>query len=275
MPNVKLFAAAAVVGLFAIAGADAASAADAGTVANGKAPGYIVPAYDWSGAYAGFNVGYGWGRSTDTAVLGTPALFTDTVGLNMNGVLGGAQVGYNLQRQNWVVGIETDIQGSNQKGIHSFTCPAGQCTAVLVQQFFIFPGPAVSVASSQQLDLFGTIRARAGIAAVPEVFLYATGGFAYGQVHSESNLAGAVRQENINPGWTLGAGVEGAVGGGWSVRLEYLHLDLGKVAGVFTSNVLAAGGASNLVESFNTRVTDDIVRIGLNYNFSGPAIAKY
>jgi hypothetical protein len=55
MPNVKLFAAAAVVGLFAIAGADAASAADAGTVANGKAPGYIVPAYDWSGAYAGLN----------------------------------------------------------------------------------------------------------------------------------------------------------------------------------------------------------------------------
>jgi outer membrane immunogenic protein len=273
MPNVKLFAAAAVVGLFAIVGAGAASAADAGTVPNWKAPDYIVPVYDWSGAYAGFNVGYGWGRSTDTAVLA--ALFTDTVGLNMNGVLGGAQVGYNLQRQNWVVGIETDIQGSNQKGIHSFTCPAGQCTAVLVQQFFIFPGPAVSVASSQQLDLFGTIRARAGIAAVPEVFLYATGGFAYGQVHSESNLAGAVRQENINPGWTLGAGVEGAVGGGWSVRLEYLHLDLGKVAGVFTSNVLAAGGASNLVESFNTRVTDDIVRIGLNYNFSGPVIAKY
>ena len=275
MPNVKHFAAAAVVGLFAIVGADAASAADAGTVPSGKAPDYIVAAYDWSGAYAGFNVGYGWGRSSDTAVLGTPALFSDTVGLNMNGVSGGAQIGYNLQRQNWVVGIETDIQGSNQKGVHSFTCPAGQCTAVLVQQFFIFPGPAVSVASSQQLDLFGTIRARAGIAAVPELFLYATGGFAYGQVHTESNLAGALRQENISPGWTLGAGVEGAIGGGWSFRLEYLHLDLGKVAGVFTSSVLAAGGASNLVESFNTRITDEVVRMGINYRFSGPAIARY
>jgi outer membrane immunogenic protein len=208
-------------------------------------------------------------------VLGTPALFTDTVGLNMNGVLGGAQVGYNLQRQNWVVGIETDIQGSNQKGIHSFTCPAGQCTAVLVQQFFIFPGPAVSVASSQQLDLFGTIRARAGIAAVPEVFLYATGGFAYGQVHTESNLLGAVRQQNYDPGWVVGAGVEGAFGGGWSVRLEYLYLDLGNMSGVFTSNVIALGGAGTLVQGFNSHVTNNIVRIGLDYKFTGPAIAEY
>ena len=140
---------------------------------------------------------------------------------------------------------------------------------------FHFPGTCGFRCLEPAADLFGTIRARAGIAAAPEVFLYATGGFAYGQVHAESNLAGAVRQENINPGWTLGAGVEGAIGGGWSVRLEYLHLDLGKVAGVFTSNVLAAGGASNLVESFNSRVTDDVVRIGLNYRFSGPAIAKY
>jgi outer membrane immunogenic protein len=275
MSEIKLAAAAAIAGLLAIVSAGVASAADVGAVPSGKAPGYIVPAYDWSGAYIGLNVGYGLGRSSDTAVLGAPSLFTDSAGLTMNGVTGGAQIGYNLQRQNWVVGIETDLQGGNQKSIHSFTCPAGTCTSVLVQQFFIFPGPAVSVTSSQQLDLFGTIRGRAGVAVVPEVLLYATGGFAYGQVHSESNLAGAVRQQNINPGWTIGAGVEGALGGGWSVRLEYLYFDIGKANGVFTSNVLALGGTSNLVEGFSSHVTDNIVRIGLNYNFSGPAILKY
>jgi outer membrane immunogenic protein len=73
----------------------------------------------------------------------------------------------------------------------------------------------------------------------------------------------------------VGGGIEGAIGGGWSARLEYLYLDLGTVSNTFTSNVLAAGGATTLISGFNSRITDNLVRAGLNYKFSGPVITKY
>jgi outer membrane immunogenic protein len=181
----------------------------------------------------------------------------------MNGVLGGAQIGYNSQMQNWLVGLEADFQGTGQSSTHSFTCPAGVCTA-----------GALPVTLRQQLDFFGTVHARAGVVVAPTVLLYATGGLAYGQVDSNTTLAGATRQQNYNPGWTVGGGIEAAMGGGWSARVEYLYLDLGRVSGVFASAVIAPGGAT-LVSSFNSRVTDSIVRAGLNYKFGGPVIAKY
>jgi outer membrane immunogenic protein len=259
--------------------AGAVSAADLGGGPYTKTPTYIVPSYSWSGAYVGVNLGYGWGRSSDTATLGgvgTPSLFTDTAHLTMNGVVGGGQIGFNMQMQNWVFGGEADFQGANQTAHHSFTCAAGLCSSVFVGfPPAPVPGPAVAVTASQQLDFFGTVRARAGIAVVPEVLLYATGGFAYGEVDTNSNVLGASKQQSFDAGWVVGAGVEGAFAGGWSVRLEYLYLDLGNVSGTFTTGVIALGGSSNLIQGFNSRVTDNIVRVGVNYKFSGPDISKY
>jgi outer membrane immunogenic protein len=274
MSEMKSIAMLAMIGLAAMAGA--ASAADM-AVPYGKAETFVVPAYSWSGGYVGLNVGYGFGRSSDTAVLGLPNLFVDTANLTANGFNGGGQIGFNVQMQNWVWGFEADLQGANQTGSHSFTCPAGVCAAIVVPVVppIVVPGPAVAVTTNQHLDLFGTVRARAGVAVIPEVLLYATGGLAYGQVHTDSNIVGAIRQQNFVPGWTVGAGVEGGLGGGWSVRLEYLHLDLGKVHGVFTTSVVAAGGAAFLVQGFDTHVTNDVVRVGFNYSFFGPTIAKY
>jgi outer membrane immunogenic protein len=244
----------------AIVSTNSASAADLGAVPYSKTPAYIVPEYNWSGGYVGGNVGYGWGRSSDTSGLSAGgALFSDTASSNMNGVLGGAQIGYNSQIQNWLVGVELDFQGTGQSSNHSFTCPAGVCT-----------GAALPVTLGHQLDFFGTVRARAGLVVTPTVLLYATGGLAYGQVESNTTLLGATRSPNYNPGWTVGGGVEAAMGGGWSAKVEYLYLDLGRVTPV--SGVL-------LIGNFNSRVTDNIVRAGFNYNFSynfiGPAIPKY
>ena len=253
----------------AIVSTSSASAADLGAVPYSKTPAYIVPEYNWSGGYVGGNVGYGWGRSSDTSSLSAGgALFSDTASSNMNGVLGGAQIGYNSQIQNWLVGLEADFQGTGQSSNHSFTCPAGVCT-----------GAALPVTLRQQLDFFGTVRARAGLVVTPTVLLYATGGLAYGQVESNTTLLGATRSPNYNPGWTVGGGVEAAMGGGWSAKVEYLYLDLGRVSDVFTPAVVSPSGVP-LTGSFNSRVTDNIVRAGFNYNFSynffgGPAIPKY
>jgi outer membrane immunogenic protein len=256
-------AAAMAVAVSAVVCAGVATAADLGAAPYDKTPAYIVPVYNWSGGYIGLNVGYGWGRSADTSGLGAPIVFSDTVTSNMNGVLGGAQIGYNSQIQNWVVGIEADFQGTGQRSTHPLTCPAGVCT-----------GAVLPVTMSQELDFFGTVRARAGFTIVPTVLLYGTAGLAYGQVDGNTNLLGAVRAQNYNPGWTAGGGIEAAMGGGWSARIEYLYLDLARDTQTFNSNVLTVGGGT-LAANFNSHVTDNIVRFGLNYKFSGPAISKY
>lgn len=259
--------------IIAMAGVGTASAADLGAQPYSKAPDYIVPVYNWSGVYIGGNIGYGWGQSSNTSSLsgGAAPVFTDTLRSNMNGIVGGGQLGYNWQMQNWLWGLEADFQGTGQSSTHSFTCPAGVCTAAVGG----LPGPAVPVTSRQQLDFFGTVRGRAGLVIAPTVLLYATGGLAYGQVDSNTTLVGATRAQNYNPGWTVGGGIEGSIGGNWTARLEYLYVDLGTVSGTFGSTIVAASGATLLASNFNSRVTDNIVRVGLNYKFTGPEISKY
>jgi outer membrane immunogenic protein len=260
------------------AGAGLASAADLGAVPYNKTPAYIVPVYDWSGAYVGVNVGYGWGRSADTSTLAVPPLFTDTATLRTNGVSGGAQIGYNFQMQSWLVGLEGDIQATGQSNSHSYTCGAGGCTVTPLAGGGFNPGPAVSVTETQRLDFFGTVRGRVGLVVVPTVLLYATGGLAYGQVDTDSTLPGSTRSQNYRVGWTAGGGIEGAIGGGWTARLEYLYLDLGTVSGTFTSSpatLLDPASGAALTGKFSSRVTDNIVRVGVNYRFGDPVIAKY
>jgi len=72
-------------------------------------------------------------------------------------------------------------------------------------------------------------------------------------------------------GWTVGAGLEALLGGNWTGKIEYLYIDLGNVQSSIVNTLTAP---PNLV-TFNSRITDNIVRIGLNYHFYSPVIAKY
>src|ERR1700676_4288089 len=159
----RIFIAIAAVGSLLTTGAFAADLAPVYT----KAPPPVVAVYDWTGFYIGGNIGYSWGRSNDTSTLTNgagPVLFTSFGKTNLDGVVGGGQVGYNWQTQNWVWGLEADIQGTDEKGSRNFVCPVGICT-VFTGVFFNAPppGPAVPVALYQKIDWFGTVRARAGV----------------------------------------------------------------------------------------------------------------
>ena len=73
-------------------------------------------------------------------------------------------------------------------------------------------------------------------------------------------------------GWTVGAGVETRLGGGWSAKAEYLYVDLGDVTESFAIPINPAfgpgfnnGGAASVTTT--SHVTDHIVRVGLNYKF--------
>ncbi len=270
-----------------------------------------VEVYNWTGFYAGVNVGYSWGRdpmslsgdtvtTTRTRVFRTagPTLISDvtTVGLpvafagagdaNINGVIGGGQLGYNWQMGTWLFGFEADLQGSGEKGGQVFCvtagCPLGSLTAT----------------ADHKLRWFSTLRARAGILIDPRVLLYVTGGLAIGQLDSDYGvgfvglpLAG-FSSKNTKAGFVVGGGVEGAVGGNWTVKAEYLYMDLGTYGS--GTGAAAATNSVNLLDtpqnSFNTlidttvavsgrfdnRFRDHIFRVGLNYRFAPAAVvARY
>jgi outer membrane immunogenic protein len=75
-------------------------------------------------------------------------------------------------------------------------------------------------------------------------------------------------------GWTLGAGIEGVITGNWTAKLEYLYIDLGTVSGTFLTPLIATSGAF-ISTSYSSHITDNILRVGLNYHFAGPVVAKY
>jgi outer membrane immunogenic protein len=260
-----------------------------------KAP-IVAPAasYNWTGFYLGGNAGGSWGRS-NTDVVFDP-LFrlsvasTGSASQAMRGALGGLQAGYNLQTSALVFGLETDIQITSQKGdallADTVTTPQ-DCLAPCTP-----PPPLVTTGTldhAQKLPWFGTLRGRVGVTPADRWLVYGTGGLAFGEIRTDATFtmpaggglcfapctpapagsaAGSFSQTKA--GWVVGGGVEAALGGGWTGKLEYLHMDLGSVSNTFASTVFPFNGTFTV----SSRVTDDIVRAGVNYRFGG-AVAKY
>ncbi len=251
-----------------------------------KAPPVYVDPWSWTGVYVGLNAGYSWGRSnTDAAfTTGAAVLFAANNSFNLNGWLGGGQIGANWQTGNWVLGIEADIQATGQKGGFDFVCPTGICAAPF-GVIALFPGGPVTASLNQKLQWFGTVRGRAGVTVTPTVLAYVTGGLAYGELKSDLLVSGtnagvaasaAFSSSTTKAGWTVGAGLEGRLGGNWTAKIEYLYVDLGSVAvGPFVTPIVAIGGAP-LAVNLNSRITDNILRVGVNYKFGpGPVRAAY
>jgi outer membrane immunogenic protein len=125
-------------------------------------------------------------------------------------------------------------------------------------------------AGSERLDWFGTVRGRVGIAPINNLLLFGTGGFAYGRVEdaatllfippADGNYAGMTSQTKV--GWTAGAGAEYAFWRNWSVKLEYLYVDLG-ATDVLMSDPTRPGQSID----YRFQHRDNIVRVGVNYKW--------
>jgi outer membrane immunogenic protein len=235
--------------------AGTAAAADLPARMYTKAPPVPI-AYNWSGFYGGFNIGGSWGHQDVSFTAGAIALQNSN---NLNGVIGGGQIGYNWQAGSpWVFGLEADIQGSGQKADGGFAIPAVAGNLALVI-------PGTNLTYQDKLDWFGTVRGRVGYAIGDQGrwLPYITGGLAYG--HGELNGAGnvgatalAFTSSNTYVGWTIGAGLEWAFADKWSAKLEYLYMDLGSgpTIPLTATSAISAG-----------RMTDNIGRFGINYHF--------
>jgi outer membrane immunogenic protein len=280
------------IGIAAVASllATNASAADLPARVYTKAPVIPVAVYDWTGFYIGLNGGYSWGNSSNTFTTTLPAF---TASQKMNGWVFGGQAGYNWEfNRSWVLGIEGDIDATGQDG--TATLPPNTTVTVVVPP----PGGAALPTRTttttttgtfeDKLPWLGTLRARVGFLPTDGVMLYATGGLAVGEVKSTSSVTttstvalsfgtppgptavSAITSANATKaGWTVGAGIEGAIGGNWTAKLEYLYVDLGTVNNAFTG----LGAFAPLTTS--SHVTDNIVKVGVNYRFGGPTVARY
>jgi outer membrane immunogenic protein len=97
----------------------------------------------------------------------------------------------------------------------------------------------------------------------------------------------AWNSSDTKTGFALGGGVEGLIGKNWSLKAEYLYVDLGSVHNGFAtlpgcygtpSEIIVGpvhngGGCLNVAAgtgNIRSRITDNIVRLGLNYRFAGP-----
>lgn len=190
-----------------------------------RGPSYKAPAYvdtrTWSGPYIGIVGAYGFG---DYDITGATV---DATGGQV-----GLTLGYNFQSGNWVFGVEGDAN-------YSFINGDGVCG----------PGATGCELSNKYLI---TARGRLGYS-FGSFMPYITGGGAFGDLKIER---GGVEEKDSRFGYTIGAGLEYAFSRSWSVKGEYLYVDLG------TFDCTQACIPARTVD-----YTTSLIRVGVNYRF--------
>lgn len=231
-------------------------------------------AQDWSGFYVGAHVGHAWADwdgnllyepgGHGTGAFSGHALWGPTTSrtIDGDGWLGGVQLGFNNQVGTFVWGLEGDISWTGIDGSDTFRTltPAG--------------APAnVTWDPSLDLEVFGTIRGRVGVLASPDLLLYGTGGLAIGRTdakhvatHLTLGVTGLGSTSETHVGWTLGGGLEWLLAPNWSLKGEYLYVDLGREDYRFTGDNLIGGGVFD-TDSFPADLQFHTLRVGLNYKF--------
>lgn len=262
-----------------------------------KAPAVVNPIYDWTGFYVGANAGGAWGRSdpSTTTVLSPAGYFNATsvpvvnaAGLQStrpSGFTGGVEAGYNWQISNVVLGIEGDVDSfhlrGNSAGAGVFPCcaPSG-----------------FSVTSSVGSDWLATVRGRVGFAADKWLF-FASGGvavtnlkgsFAYtdncfivpacGGAPGGPLTTEAMSFSNTKAGYAVGGGIEAALWSNWSIKAEYLYVNFGAISatGLITAPAGAIfAGSNNNPFTHSFGLSANLVRLGVDYRFGGPVVARY
>jgi outer membrane immunogenic protein len=167
--------------------------------------------------------GYSWMGPYVGANLGYEWGQVSNSGAKPSGIAGGFQGGYNWQFGQFVLGAETDLQLSDSNDVFAN---------------YKFSNP-----------WFGTLRGRGGLA-LNNILFYGTLGLAYGRGHVD---IGSLGEDNMHVGWAGGGGLEVGLTQNWSVRAEYLYIDLSSEGYVLT-------GTNNGLQS-------NLVRFGVNYRF--------
>jgi len=226
------------------------------------APARPAPGYNWTGAWVGAQVGYGWGEKH------WPDFFP-TDGFDVKGWLGGVSSGANVQAGIFVVGVEsewlwTDINGGRRD----------------VQSAF---GITQTLDLATKVDWLSLNSVRVGFVPTDRWLVYAKGGVAFAQerhnVGAQQVIVGGGSQsldlsgKALHTGWLAGIGAEYAFLGNWSAKVEYNYINFGPqnatTAGTQTVNIPpAVGTITNIQPLSDIRQDMHLVKLGINYHFN-------
>ena len=242
-----------------------------------KAPTAFIAPTSWTGFYVGGFAGIAAGR-TDIGFVGDPASGNRPW---VHGGLGGFELGYNHQINNWVFGVEGDIGAANVHGGR----PGGTNNGLNALGASVGFSPAFFTVQDKT-NWMATATARVGYAYGRTLF-YVKGGAAFEDSSVSANCifgpTGAIGTRTclnqalaVTPGfgtsstrvgWTLGYGTEFDLGKNWSAKAEYDYLSFGR------HTALATDGTTFLTD----RSDISQVKVGVNYRFSGATavVAKY
>jgi outer membrane immunogenic protein len=234
---------------------------------------------DWRGFYAGGNLGGAWNSTCNTwepsnRITGTPVLanaFYNRDCPNNGTFVGGVQIGYNFQKDQWVWGFGLDydfLSGKSRNrtftytgvspppdGVYSFsgkTTPNG----------FAILGPRIGYAIDSWLPYFR----------IGGVFTSGTRRNSATFTDANGTASFSSGKDFNSSGFGVGAGVEYQIIDQWSLRAEYTHISLGKgtnsVSSCTGSAATCAAYGNLSLDNIHNSLTANIVRVGFNYRFS-------
>jgi outer membrane immunogenic protein len=269
----------AIVALTAV-GIVASQAADLPTRKEAPAPVFVPPPFTWTGFYIGVNAGGIWPSGSRQATLFAPATFAFPIstffpgglGSQSAGFIGGGQAGYNWQTGAFVLGVETDFDGTTLSKTFDRTGTPFSGVGVPIGLL----GDSLSLHAKTSLSWLGTTRGRVGFVATPDnrLLIYGTGGVAYAGGNAKFSVfdatSGAFWSGNPSTtrvGWTIGGGVEYALTNNITIKGEYLYANLGSSSFNTAGNAAAATFFPGVSANGKVEYNASIFRGGVNYKF--------
>jgi len=228
-----------------------------------------TPIYDWTGTYAGVNLGGATGSSDLKTSVGESNYFdTDNIApfngtgsttVHPSGFVGGGQIGYNKQTDHIVYGIEGDFDALDLSASKGKTAT------------YFDNADQYTINQSTKTTWLATVRPRVGYANGNSL-VYATAGVAFTDVSAHASFSDgfdgveSASKKSTETGYVLGAGVAYALQGNWSISGEYLYANFGKVS---YSGVIGGPDVSEFPGTLNhsANLSANLFRVALNYKF--------
>jgi outer membrane immunogenic protein len=224
-------------------------------------------AYNWTGVYFGGSVGYGWGdadirEDLSISVPGVGPLLSAKDSHNVDGWLGGVQLGA-MKQFGWLVaGTEFSLSGGNIEG------STGDCAGLTTAS-----GGLVGVNCNSKVNWLASAVGRAGVA-FDRVLVYGSLGYAIAGVDHTIALnipattpavTIAWAKSDVAHGVAFGGGFEYAVARDIMLGLDYLHADLeSRGDGIVLGGALSTGKRD---------VDLNVITARLSYKFGGDCCA--
>jgi outer membrane immunogenic protein len=260
-----------VFGAFLLLGAVTSHAADIPARLPVKAsPAAVVTTSSWTGPYIGLFAGYGWGNAEATAPFDAATGFfynfgSASYGFDVDGFFGGATLGYNWQSGAVVFGVEGEVGylGLRGSALEPNDLPA---TTDTVTRF--------------RSKLYGAVYGRLGFTTGAALF-YGKGGVAFLDAEASTidpcvappascgTTTLTMTGDKVMVGWSAGGGIEWMFGANWSAKAEYAYFDFGKIRTAGPSSVPGEVYRQGIDVEAHT------VKVGLNYRWGGPVVARY